>query len=306
MIQSDGTHLGFVGVSTAGSSIMNVFPRWADLLGLDTRRIVGYDLPVDASASQYRELVLRLYEDEDCVGALVTTHKVGVFEAAHDLFDDLDPLARRFREISCISRRNGRLEGAAKDPVTARLALDDFLAAEYFDGSQAAAFCLGAGGAGSAITYCLASREHRPCGITCTDIDDARLHELRRLHRASGFDPELFDYVRVESDDDVARLVAGAGEGSLIVNATGMGKDRPGSPLPAATVFPPRGVIWDLNYRGTLEFLAHAREQASERKLTIVDGWRYFIHGWTQVIATVFELELSNDQVERLATAAAE
>ena len=76
--------------------------------------------------------------------------------------------------------------------------------------------------------------------------------------------------------------------GSLIVNATGLGKDAPGSPLTHAAVFPEHSLIWDFNYRGNLVFLDQARAQQSARSLHIEDGWTYFIHGWTQVIADVF------------------
>ena len=37
---------------------------------------------------------------------------------------------------------------------------------------------------------------------------------------------------------------------SLVVNASGLGKDRPGSPLPDGAPFPRHGVAWELNYRG--------------------------------------------------------
>ncbi len=51
-------------------------------------------------------------------GALVTTHKVSVFNAAAELFDELNELARTFGEISSISKRGTRLHGATKDPIT--------------------------------------------------------------------------------------------------------------------------------------------------------------------------------------------
>ena len=44
--------MGFVGVSTAESSIMRIFPRWAEILGLPTRTLTGFDLPLGASARQ--------------------------------------------------------------------------------------------------------------------------------------------------------------------------------------------------------------------------------------------------------------
>ena len=39
-------YMGFVGVSTGSSSIMSIFPRWADALDLPTRTLIGHDLPV--------------------------------------------------------------------------------------------------------------------------------------------------------------------------------------------------------------------------------------------------------------------
>ncbi len=51
--------------------------------------------------------------------------------------------------------------------------------------------------------------------------------------------------------------------GSLVVNATGMGKDRPGSPLGPTSVFPRDGVVWEFNYRGSLDFWHQALAQRS-------------------------------------------
>ena len=51
------------------------------------------------------------------LGALVTTHKIDLYEAAKDLFDYLDPYAQLFGELSSISKKDG-LEGHAKDPIS--------------------------------------------------------------------------------------------------------------------------------------------------------------------------------------------
>jgi shikimate 5-dehydrogenase len=85
-----------------------------------------------------------------------------------------------------------------------------------------------------------------------------------------------------------------------------MGKDRPGSPLTDAGRFPERGVVWEFNYRGSLEFLAQARAQQRERDLTVEDGWRYFVHGWSQVVADVFDIPMPPQTVQQLAAIAAE
>lgn len=56
-------YMGFVGVTTASSSIMKVFPLWADILGLPTRTLIGHDLPMDATPAQYRAMVEQIRDD---------------------------------------------------------------------------------------------------------------------------------------------------------------------------------------------------------------------------------------------------
>ena len=77
-----------------------------------------------------------------------------------------------------------------------------------------------------------------------------------------------------------------------MVNATGLEKDAPGSPLTDGAVFPANGVVWELNYRGDLIFLEPAEAQRESRRLQIEDSWVYFIHGWTRVIAEVFDIDI--------------
>jgi shikimate 5-dehydrogenase len=78
----------------------------------------------------------------------------------------------------------------------------------------------------------------------------------------------------------------------MVVNATGLGKDAPGSPLTGGARFPEGGLVWEYNYRGELVFLDQARAQEKSRSLKVVDGWVYFIHGWTRVIAEVFAVDI--------------
>jgi len=296
-------HMGFVGVTTGSSSIMRIFPTWARILDLPTDRLVGHDLPVDAAPEQYRDLVLRIRDDPQHLGALVTTHKMGVYDAAHDLFDELDRFATLCGEVSSISKRDGRLIGHAKDPITAGLAAEEFLTVDHFRDTGGHAVCLGAGGAGTALTWYLVERSDRPAHITVTDTSAARLDHLRDVHARRGTPDGLITYLLAE-DAATAAALAAAPEGSLVVNATGLGKDRPGSPLPDDAVFPRGAVVWEFNYRGTLEFLAQAEAQAGERGLTVVDGWRYFLHGWSQVVAEIFGIDLTADRLDRLADAA--
>ena len=93
------------------------------------------------------------------------------------------------------------------------------------------------------------------------------------------------------------RLMAALPAGSLTINATGLGKDRPGSPITADGVFPERGIAWELNYRGELDFLKQARAQAPLRRLSVHDGWRYFYYGWSAVISEVFHIQFAPEQL---------
>jgi shikimate 5-dehydrogenase len=297
-------YMGFVGVTTASSSIMKVFPLWADILGLPTRTLLGHDLPMDADPAQYRAMVEQIRDDPHHRGALVTTHKMNVFAAASDLFDELDPFAVSCSEISSISKRGEVLSGRAKDPITVDLALNDFLPTDHFARTGAAVVILGAGGSGTALSWALAEREDAPAKITVTARTQDKLDHLREVHRQHGTREGLIEYVVTVSPTEADALVAAAPAGSVIANATGLGKDRPGSPLTDAVVFPEGAYVWEFNYRGSLEFLHQAEAQASARGLHVVDGWRYFIHGWSQVVADVFELDLTPETVERLADAA--
>lgn len=300
MSEQRARRMRFVGVTTSSSSIMQVFPVWSQILGLDAE-LVGLDLPLGATPAAYRQAVEEIRSDPSCVGALVTTHKIAVYQAARDMFDHLDEFAASVGEISSIAVRDGRVLGAAKDPITAGLSLEEVLDDDHFAGGGEV-LCLGAGGAGTAIGWYLAGRPDAPAVMTFVDVDPGRLEHLRAVVTRHAGNVELRTLAAGEAD--VSAVLAGLPPRSLVVNATGLGKDRPGSPLPPHARFPERAVVWELNYRGSLEFLQQARDQRDARVLTVVDGWRYFIHGWSQVIAEVFGVPMGADVVSRLAQAA--
>ena len=294
--------MGFIGVSTSGSSIMKLFPLWADVLGLPTKELIGHDLPLGASREEYRNIVQEIKDNPLHRGSLVTTHKMNIFAAAQDLFDEIDPFAATCHEISSISKRDGKLIGRAKDPVTVAMALNDFLPETYFTDSSAEVLILGAGGSGTALSWALAERTNDlPVKITVTSQSPHKLEALRAVHESRGTPESLINYVTVTSPEQSDALVAALPNGSLIVNSTGLGKDRPGSPLTDNVVFPRDSYVWEFNYRGSLEFLKQAQAQQASGNLRVIDGWRYFIHGWSQVIADVFDIELTPEIIERLA-----
>jgi shikimate dehydrogenase len=58
------------------------------------------------------------------------------------------------------------------------------------------------------------------------------------------------------------------------------------------------------NYRGELDFLKQAKEQQQKRSLHVEDGWVYFLHGWTQVVAEIFDFQLTPELFHKLDVAA--
>jgi shikimate 5-dehydrogenase len=221
-----------------------------------------------------------------------------ILAAAGDLFDSLDPYAQVFREVSGIAKRDGRLHGSAKDPFSSGLALDHFLPPGHWrDHPKAEALILGAGGAGLALSAYLLRPEHgadHPARFTLSDVNPANLRTCREVHRRLQRAGEIA-YVEPGTGVNNDRLLTALPPGSLVVNATGLGKDRPGSPLSGQALFPMDGFAWEFNYRGELVFLKQARGQQQARRLTVEDGLVYFIFGWALVIAEVFGRKLSRE-----------
>ncbi|MCX6458707.1 MAG: shikimate dehydrogenase [Actinobacteria bacterium] len=283
--------LYFIGVSTADSGIMTIFPAWAEALGL-TAEMHGVDLPVQARPEDVRAVIDELAADPSAAGALVTTHKAAVWDYSAGRFSELDPWAQLCREISCIAVREQGLIGWAKDPITARQAYTHLLGDDPWRGGERDVVCLGAGGAGLALATAILINEDQPRRLVLVDRNPQRLAVSRAALNELQIRAEL-ELVVVSDPEQAGALVSASAEGSLIVNATGMGKDLPGSPIRPDVKFPRGAVAWDLNYRGGLAFLDTAKAQESERGLVVADGWRYFLHGWTEVIAEVFGIEMS-------------
>lgn len=283
----------FIGVTTGQSSIMRVFPEWARCLELGDCEIRGLDFPIGADTEAYREAVTFIRDDPLSLGALVTTHKIDLFNACHDLFDNIDSHAELMGETSCLSKRNGQLVCHAKDPISSGLSLDGFLPRQHFVKTNAALFIMGAGGSAMAMTWHLtnpARAQDRPYEVIISDPDRSRLAHIESIK--SRLNPDIpMRLIEIENEHTNDRILEAIPSGSLVVNATGLGKDRPGSPL-TRPGFPEQAIAWDLNYRGNLEFLEQARTQQTQRRLQIEDGWSYFIHGWSCVIAEVFNIDI--------------
>lgn len=287
----------FIGVTTGQSSIMKIFPIWAEALGIDGC-LKGIDIGLHAPVEDYRAVVEFIRDDPLSVGALVTTHKIDLYNACKDMFDYFDPYAQQFGELSSISKRDGKLCGHAKDPISVGLALDSFVPAGHWQRyPQAQACVLGAGGSALSVSAYLAHEKHGdnvPARIHMNNRSVPRLAEAIHLLEKSRVPMSYNLCPRPEWNDLVVEALP---EGSIVINATGMGKDRPGSPLTDGCRFPMNGIVWEFNYRGSLEFMHQAEAQQAERHLQIEDGWTYFIHGWTQVIAEVFHTDITGERL---------
>lgn len=285
----------FVGVTTQHSSIMKVFPVWAKELGIDAV-IKGIDMPIHAPAEDYRAVVQFMRNDPLSLGALVTTHKIDIYNAAADLFDYIDPYAQSFGELSSISQKDGKLCAHAKDPISSGLALDAFVPEKHWLKTGGEVCILGAGGAALAISAYLANPdrhgENVPRHIHVNNRSAPRLAEAVRILSYLNVPMSYHLCADPEQND---KIVEALPKGSLVINATGLGKDRPGSPITDRCVLPEEGIIWELNYRGSLEFMHQAKAQEGKKGLIIEDGWTYFVHGWTQVISEVFHIDITGE-----------
>jgi shikimate dehydrogenase len=297
----------FIGVTTKKSSIMKVFPQWMKVLGREDVVIEGVDMQIHDTREAYRAVTAQIKNDPMLVGGLVTTHKVDLCHAAGDLFDFFDPYAQITGEVSSISKLDGRLEGHAKDPITAGLSLEAIIGGAYFGRTVGEVLIFGAGGSSAAtILYLMRKPDpaDRPKKLTVVNRSPGRLESIRSMVDSLGTDIRI-EYIHNADPLVNDQIMANLPEYSIVINATGMGKDTPGSPITNSGLFPRRAIAWEFNYRGELDFMHQALAQVESREVKVEDGWLYFVHGWTQVVAQVLHFDLTPEVFARLEAAAA-
>jgi shikimate 5-dehydrogenase len=291
----------FVGVTTGQSSIIRVFPKWADILGIKAI-IKGIDLPLHAPVEDYRKVVNFMKNDTLSLGALVTTHKLDIFKACSDLFDYIDPYAEKLAEVSSLSKNDGNFCAHAKDPISSGMALEEFVPCGFWKDHCGEVLLLGAGGSSLAMSLYFSQKEtagDRPKRITIANRSEGRLVSAKTA--LAGCDEYIkFHFQHSPSPVDNDRLAAALLPYSLVVNATGLGKDAPGSPTTDDVSYPENSMVWEINYRGDLLFMRQALAQKETKKLHVEDGWNYFIYGWTQVIQEVFHIAINSEQLTEL------
>lgn len=296
----------FIGVTTGKSSIMKVFPLWMKVLGREEVVMEGIDCKIHDEPEAYRRAVAQIKYDPLSLGALVTTHKIDLLTAARDMFEYLDPYAVITNEVSSISKLDGQLEGHAKDPLTSGASLDAIIEKGYFGKTNGHVLCFGAGGSGVATLLHLINKkdkEDRPKKFTFVNRSQGRLDHAKEMVGGLKTDIEI-EYI-CNSDPLVNdKIMEKFPPYSVIINATGMGKDTPGSPITWDGKFPMNSVSWEFNYRGELDFLHQSLAQVESRKIKVEDGWLYFVHGWTQVVAQVLHFDLTPSLFDKLNEAA--
>lgn len=296
----------FIGVTTSKSSIMKVFPLWMKVLGREEVVIEGWDCLIHDTNEAYRKAVAQIKYDPLSLGALVTTHKIDLLNAARDMFEYLDPYAQITGEISSISKLEGRLEGHAKDPITSGLSLDAIIGKDYFSRTGGDVLSFGAGGSAIATLLHLINKKDkgdRPKRFTFVNRSQGRLDHAREM--VSNLETDI-DIEYIQNSDPAVndKIMEEFSPYSIIINATGMGKDTPGSPITWEGIFPLNSIAWEFNYRGELDFMHQALAQVESRKVIVEDGWLYFVHGWTQVVSQVLHFDLTPELFKKLNEAA--
>jgi len=306
VVKKWGPTFYFIGVTTGKSSIMKVFPLWMKVLDRQEVVIEGMDCKIHDDPEVYRKAVAQIKYDPLSLGALVTTHKIDLLTAARDMFEYLDPYAKITGEVSSISKLDGRLEGHAKDPITSGASLDAIIEKGYFGKTHGEVLCFGAGGSGVATLLHLINKEDkadRPGKFTFVNRSQGRLDHAKEMVGTLKTDIQI-EYI-CNSDPLVNdKIMEKFPPYSVIINATGMGKDTPGSPITWQGQFPKHSVSWEFNYRGELDFLHQSLAQVENRKVKVEDGWLYFVHGWTQVVAQVLHFDLTPALFDKMNEAA--
>lgn len=304
-------NLYFIGVTSKHSLIVKILPDWAKSIDIKLN-LINIDLPLLSDASEYHKAVCQIKNDKNAIGSVVISHKLQVYKHALELFEKVDAVSNLTKEIGTIVRRDSGLTGMAlPDCMSTTLSLQGMLDKDYWPSSQSDVVCFGAGGVARSIFLSLLydfqldqnlkhEKKYKPRKLYLVDIKEDHLSSAKQLFKS--FDKECdiqyLCHTRALENDQLINLLPA---GSLIINATGMGEDIPGSPLSDEVTYPAKSIIWDLNYRGERTFLKQAKAQESDCRLFIHDGWQCFIYGWTQALQLSLQTTFSQTKFNELA-----
>lgn len=293
----------FVGISTAGSSVHDAFPLWAPIVAPGSV-LRGIDIPETAAPDQFRRLVQTMRDNSHVSGAVVTSHKLRLYRAIHDLLDDTDPFVAITHEINSIDTRGGRIGGYARDAQSLDIVLDT--TGTSTPQPHRPFTCLGAGGSAIALMLamgldvpaCLETKEtvirtaeNARGSLSIVARRHAALSEIVDVRTRAGLGGMDLQLVLAPTPEDFTAATRATATGGVVANATGLGKLGPGSPVTDERPFRQGTLAWDFNYRGPLTFL----QQAAAAGVRTEDGWDYFVAGWGAALAAVTGHTLTDD-----------
>ena len=301
----DGPLILFVGYSTSGSLVHRVFGVWAEVLGRSWQ-LRGVDLPPATPPEVYRDLVAAMRQNPAVLGAVITGHKLRLYRACEPQFTARDTAVEITHEVNTLATGDG-VKAYACDALSLGHVLPGVLrrAAGLGPGGTHL-LCLGVGGAATALLLSLhleataPSADQVPASLVFADIDPQAPRTAREVAGRVGANPNRVSFVHVESAYDSDALIRELPRPAIVVNATGLGKDLPGSPVTSNAPFDSATLAWDLNYRGDLVFL----DQAAARGASLLDGWDYFLAGWAGGLTAIAEVSFTPELLSRFREAA--
>jgi shikimate dehydrogenase len=287
----------FIGINTIKSIIMKWFPLWMRELEKPEISIEGIDLKINDKPDNFRNAVALIK-----YAVLVTTHKMDLYSATEDMFIDyFDDYALLLKGVSCISK-NGRLEGYAKDPISSGLFLKQIIQDSYFKRVKANFLIFQTEDSSIAtVLYLLNKRKFNDIldKIIFLNISKPRLYNLKEILGKISSDIKI-EYICNADPNVNDDIINSLPSYKVVVNAIGMGKDIPRSPITNKGVSHKDCITWEFNYRDELDFLHQTEDQKESRGFNVEDGWTYFIHRWTQLIFKVLQLKMNTELFIRL------
>ena len=276
-----------VGPNAALSEAAAVFDDWAEALDLPDWELVTVPLATDAGRDAV-QAALAGARATSVRGVVVRGgSRLSVFEYGGPLVRAADDAVRRFGAVSCLLPTDGGWDGYALDPVATVRVLDRVAGVQYWSSvTSADAVVLGAGSTGRILALSLLQLSPGPRRVLVTDVAQSRLDALIELARERGVSERLVTrrVTGAAGNDDVLDLAA---EASLVVNATGIGHESYGSPVTEAAQLPLRGIVWELNHEGPLEFLESVNRQADDLLLRVHDGWDLSLETWAEALSRI-------------------
>ena len=239
-----------------------------------------------SSDKKYREVIQYIQSRDDIYGVLITSHKIKFFNTCN--FSYLDTYATRLHEISTIVKQNNDLHGYAQDTLASGKMLTQIWET-YSNYSIKTIVLIGSGGAAIAFCDFLCNSNMGERIMNCINLFVVEKNKKKLANIKSIFSntPHDISYQLAQSKKELGEVINGINSTAIIINATGMGKDTPGSPLPQKQKFSYGSILWDLNYRGDLKFLKNAAQYNTNTTIHLEDGWQLAVYGWLHVLEKI-------------------